>query len=127
MQTFSLKNTIAERIQDFLKNYPPFNLLSNADLFSICQQVEVIYLEKGKPVFKEGETAHKMFYITNKGAVTLTQTENNKDEIMDICDEGDIFGLRTLVLKERYIVNAITNEESIIYGIPSDIFEPYIE
>lgn len=33
MQTFSLKNTIAERIQDFLKNYPPFNLLSNTDLF----------------------------------------------------------------------------------------------
>ncbi len=123
-----MKNTIAERIQDFLKKYPPFNLLNKKDLFSICKQVEVIYLEKGKFVFKQTETTHNMFYITNKGAIKLTQIDdNNKIDIIDICDEGDIFGLRSLILKEHYFMNAEANEESIIYGIPSEIFKPFTE
>ncbi|MFC2110180.1 DUF294 nucleotidyltransferase-like domain-containing protein [Bacteroidota bacterium] len=122
-----MKNTIAERIQDFLKNYPPFNLLNKQDLFSICEQVQVIYLEKGKFIFTQTQETHKMFYITNKGAIKLTQTENEKTTIIDICDEGDIFGLRALILKQHYFMNAEANEESIVYGIPSDIFEPFAE
>ena len=122
-----MKNTIAERILDFLKNYPPFNLLSSTDLFKICEQVEVIYIEKGKFVFKQEENTHPMFYITNKGSVKLTSIENGKSTIVDICDEGDIFGLRALILKQFYYLNAEANEESIIYGIPSDVFEPFTE
>jgi CBS domain-containing protein len=122
-----MKNTIAERILDFLKTYPPFDLLSSSDLFSICEQVEVIYLEKGKFIFKQEENTHPMFYITNKGSVKLTTIENNKTNIVDICDEGDIFGLRALILKQFYYLNAEANEESIIYGIPADVFEPFTE
>ncbi|WP_139958579.1 DUF294 nucleotidyltransferase-like domain-containing protein [Flavicella sediminum] len=122
-----MKNTIAERIQDFLKNYPPFNLLNKEDLFSICEQVQVIYLEKGKFIFTQTEATHNMFYITNKGAIKLTQIENEKTNIMDMCDEGDIFGLRALILKQHYYMNAEANEETIVYGIPADIFEPFVE
>lgn len=122
-----MKNTIAERILDFLKNYPPFDLLSTADLFSICEQVEVIYLEKGKFIFRQEEHTHRMFYITNKGSVKLTTIEKEKTNIIDICDEGDIFGLRALILKQFYYLNAVANEESIIYGIPLDVFEPFTE
>ena len=46
-----MKNTIAERIADFLKNYPPFNLLTKKELKSISEEVEVLYLEKGKFIF----------------------------------------------------------------------------
>ncbi len=38
-------NTIAERIFDFLKDFPPFNLLSREQLLAISQAVDVIYLE----------------------------------------------------------------------------------
>ena len=122
-----MKNTIAERILDFLKNYPPFNTLSKEDLITICEQVQVIYLEKGKPVFKQEENLHSLFYIVNKGAIKLFNYENEKINIIDICDEGDIFGLRPLLFKEHYIMNAEANEESIVYGIPLDIFKPLIE
>jgi CBS domain-containing protein len=122
-----MKNTIAERILDFLKNYPPFDLLSSTDLFAICEQVEVIYIEKGKFIFEQKEHTHPMFYIVNKGSIKLSLTENEKTNIADICDEGDIFGLRALILKQFYYLNAEANEESIIYGIPADVFEPFIE
>jgi len=122
-----MKNIIAERILDFLKNYPPFNILNKKDLMTICEQVQVIYLEKGKPVFVQEEKTHSLFYIVNKGAVKLSSQEDKKTSIIDICDEGDIFGLRPLLLKEHYLMNAEANEESIIYGIPLQIFKPLSE
>ncbi|MEI6866004.1 DUF294 nucleotidyltransferase-like domain-containing protein [Flavicella sp.] len=122
-----MKNTIAERIADFLKNYPPFNLLSKKKLQSIAEEVEVLYIEKGKYIFSKESKPHDHFYIVNKGAVKLTLTEDLEQKIIDICDEGDIFGLRPLMTHENYILNAEANEESIIYGIPINIFKPLSE
>ncbi|MDG1714883.1 hypothetical protein [Lacinutrix sp.] len=34
-----MKNTIAERILDFLKSFPPFDALTYQQLFSIASQV----------------------------------------------------------------------------------------
>lgn len=122
-----MKNTIAERIADFLKNYPPFNLLTKKELKSISEEVEVLYLEKGKFIFNAESKPLAHFYIVNKGAVKLTMQEEEKQNIIDICDEGDIFGLRPLMVKENYILNAETNEESILYGIPLHVFKPLSE
>ena len=44
-------NTIAERIYDFLKGFPPFNLLPREQLLAISAAVDVIYLEKDASVF----------------------------------------------------------------------------
>tara|TARA_B100000809_G_C15139668_1_gene532539 strand:+ start:2475 stop:4388 length:1914 start_codon:yes stop_codon:yes gene_type:complete len=122
-----MKNTIAERISDFLKSYPPFSLLSEKELNTISKEIEVLYLEKGKYIFKKENEPQPLFYIVNKGAVKLTQEDEGIQNIIDICDEGDIFGLRPLMTKENYLMNAETNEESILYGIPLHIFKPLSE
>jgi CBS domain-containing protein len=49
-----MKNSIAERVYDFLKNYPPFNILKADDLLEISKQTSIIYLEKGDTLFKKG-------------------------------------------------------------------------
>ena len=122
-----MKNTIASRIADFLKNYPPFNLLHKEDLLSISKQVKVKYLEKGKMLFAEGDTGHKRFYVVNKGAISLERINNEKRETIDKCDEGDIFGLRPLFAKENYLINAIADEETVLYAIPIKKFKPLSE
>lgn len=122
-----MKNTIAERILDFLKNYPPFNLLPKKDLLTISKEVEVIYIEKGTLLFKQAEAPHSYFYIVHKGAIKLSQSDDQDSNIIDICDEGDIFGLRPLVLDENYLMSAEANEESILYGIPLQTFKPFTE
>ena len=122
-----MKNTIASRIADFLKNYPPFNLLEKEDLLSISKQVKVKYLEKGKTLFAEGDTGHKRFYVVNKGAVSLERITNDERETIDKCDEGDIFGLRPLFAKENYLINAIADEETVLYAIPIKKFKPLSE
>ncbi|MDT0688108.1 DUF294 nucleotidyltransferase-like domain-containing protein [Autumnicola psychrophila] len=123
-----MKNTIAARIADFLKEFPPFSLLEEKQLLTISKDVKVIYMEKGKPVFRKGENGHEHFYIVNKGAIDLQKiNENGEAETIDKCDEGDIFGLRPLFAKENYLINADTDEESILYAIPISIFKPIAE
>ena len=46
---------------------------------------------------------------------------------MDICDEGDIFGLRPLMANENYRLTAKAQEETILYAIPLRKFKPYIK
>lgn len=118
-----MKNTISHRVADFLKNYPPFNYLSNKDNELLSEQITIIYKEKDSAIFTENEETHNSFYVVHKGAVALRKGQKN--EIVDMCDEGDIFGLRPLIANENYKMAAVAYEESILYAIPISIFRPY--
>ena len=116
-------NTIAERIYDFLKNYPPFDMLASEQLMAISKAVDVGYFEKNQPIFKINQPIENHFYVVNNGAVGLYTAEGT---IIDECDEGDIFGLRALLRKDNYILDAIAIEETIVYSISSHLLEDYI-
>lgn len=122
-----MKNTISYRIYDFLKKYPPFDVIDTENLLNLSKEVVVIYLEKGKILFKEKENAHEYLYIVKEGAIEMLQTVSENAEMVDICDEGDVFGVRPMITATPYQMTAIAQEESIIYGIPAKEFRPIIE
>ncbi len=122
-----MKNTIANRVYDFLKKYPPFDIINEENLLNLSKEVVVIYLEKGKILFKEHDPTHDYFYIVKEGAIEMKQTVNDNFEMVDICDEGDVFGVRPMITHTPYLMTAIAQEESIIYGIPAKEFRPLIE
>lgn len=122
-----MKNTIAERVADFLKTYPPFDLIEKNQLLDIAKEVKIIYLEKESIIYNFDEECHNQFYVVQKGAVELKKKDDNGNtRTVDFCDEGDIFGLRPLFTDEVYALTAITDEESILYAIPLDTFKPVI-
>ena len=122
-----MKNTISERIADFLKYYPPFDMFTGEELQLISQEVIVKYLEKDQILFKENDDAHQHFYIVHKGAMILDRYQNGSSKTIDKCDEGDIFGLRPLIAKQDfYQIQAKAAEECILYGIPILAFKPII-
>ena len=121
-----MKNTIAERILDFLKGFPPFNLLPKETLFEISTKIEIHYFEKDQIIFDQNDNPHEHFYMVYEGAVRLYRFGEDKKHIVDICDEGDLFGLRPLIMKENYLMGAAANEESILYGIPIQLFSDII-
>ena len=124
-KSFVMSNRISERVADFLKRYPPFNEFTARDLQALSLEVNILYKRKGSRVFSKGDPVHPYFYVVHKGAVDLRQPADSK--IIDICDEGDIFGLRPLVAGEDYKLHAQAREESILYAIPIDVFRPYIQ
>lgn len=117
-----MKNTISQRVADFLKNFPPFNGLKINDLQLLSEEITILYKEKDSIIFSEKETGHDHFYVVHKGAIALIKKSNNT--IVDMCDEGDIFGLRPLMANENYELEAKAHEESILYAIPISIFKP---
>ncbi len=120
-----MKNTISARVADFLKDYPPFNEMHPKDLDVLSQEVSILYKTKESIIFEEDEQPHEHFYIIHKGAVVLRK--RSKDDIIDLCDEGDIFGLRPLMANENYKLGAKAYEESILYAIPISDFRPYTQ
>lgn len=118
-----MKNTISQRVADFLKNFPPFSYLKQKDLEIISEQITILYKEKDSVVFAVNEDTHDSFYVVHKGAVALRVDQQS--DIMDMCDEGDIFGLRPLIANENYKMEARTYEETILYAIPISVFRPY--
>jgi CBS domain-containing protein len=121
-----MKNTIAERIFDFLKDYPPFNLISKETLLEVSKSIEIQYFEKDQIIFNQNDTPHEHFYIIYEGAVRLYRFIDNEKHNLDICDEGDLFGLRPLIMQENYLMGAAANEETILYGIPISLFNGII-
>lgn len=117
-----MKNTISERIYDFLKDYPPFNLISKATLLQIATKVEIQYFEKDVIIFNQDDAPQEHFYIIYEGGIRLYRFIDDQKYNLDICDEGDVFGLRPLIINENYTMGASTNEETILYGIPVSSF-----
>ncbi len=118
-----MKNTISQRVADFLKNFPPFSFLKQKDIEIISEQITIIYQEKDSVVFTINEETHDSFYVVHKGAVALIADQQS--DILDMCDEGDIFGLRPLIANENYKMEARAFEETILYAIPINVFRPY--
>jgi len=118
-----MKNTISHRVADFLKGFPPFSFLHQSDLEKLSEQISIVYKDKDAVIFAENDKTHDSFYVVHKGAVALKKS--TKNTVLDMCDEGDIFGLRPLLAQENYIMEAVAYEESILYAIPIAVFKPY--
>lgn len=119
-----MQNSISDRIADFLKKFPPFSYLSLAELQKFAPEITILYKEKDSLVFDRDTAPHDFFYVVHKGAIALIRREDNST--IDICDEGDIFGLRPIMANENYKLEAKANEESILYAIPIALFKPII-
>ncbi|WP_373516290.1 DUF294 nucleotidyltransferase-like domain-containing protein [Pricia sp.] len=120
-----MKNTISARVADFLRVFPPFNEMHPKDLDALSQEVSILYKTKDSIIFEEDALPHTCFYVVHKGAVVLRK--KSEGDIMDLCDEGDIFGLRPLMANENYKLEAKAYEESILYAVPIADFRPYTQ
>ncbi len=119
-------NVIAERIADFLKEYPPFNNLSFEELKIVASSIRVINLEKNKTLFQINDVLHDSFYVVSSGVINLSVISDAEETLLNKCVEGDIFGLRPFFAKNNYMMTAKAREESVVFAIPIAIFRPFV-
>jgi len=118
-----MTNPIVQRVADFVAAFAPFQLMQEAQLLALCQHAEVIYQEKGELVFRQGEAAHESFYCVGEGAIQLIRQEGAEELLVDICDEGDLFGLRPLLADQPYGLEARAAENTLLYGFKIQRFK----
>ena len=122
-----MSNVIVNRVAEFLHRFPPFSFLEREDLLSVAQQVEIQYLEKGETLFTQGEPARPSFFVLKEGTIHLVEKTQNEEEIREICDEGDVFGVLALLGKRPYLLTSRVIQNSLIYAIPVSVFEKILE
>ena len=111
-------NAIHERVAHFIQKWPPFHLLKEEQLRILSEMISIRFSEKDEILFREGESTSSHFYLVRQGSVKITAGSDNK--LIDICDEGDIFGIRALIAKDNYAASAITSEQALLYQIPTN-------
>lgn len=121
-----MKNTIAERIAEFLQGYLPFSHLNFNELVEIAKDCHIIDLEKNKILFKINDKLHDCFYVVNTGTIHLTVIADAEETLLNKCYAGDIFGLRPFFAKNNYMMTARARENSILFAIPIKTFKPYV-
>ena len=117
---------LAQRVADFIRRYPPFSFLTEAQLLAAAQSVSVRYLGAQQVVYAQGDDPQTHFFVIYKGAVRLFREEQG-ERLIDQLDEGDVFGIRPLIARQAYRVSARTSEETLLYALPIDTFGRLIE
>ncbi|MFK8056090.1 MAG: DUF294 nucleotidyltransferase-like domain-containing protein [Saprospiraceae bacterium] len=117
---------LAARIADSLRHFPPFSYLSTDNLIWLSERITVRYMATDTVIFEQGQNPLQEFFVVNKGAVSLVRSDQS-DSLIDQLDAGDVFGIRPLIAKQRYAVTAKSSEETLLYVIPLEIFEPVID
>lgn len=121
-----MKNSIAESIANFLKDFKPFSFLSFEDLTEISKFIKVIHLDKNQKLFQINDALHDSFYVVNTGVVHLTVVSDADESLLNKCYSGDVFGLRPFFAKNNYQMTAKANDEAILFAIPIDKVRPYV-
>lgn len=121
-----MKNSVAESVANFLKDFKPFSFLSFEDLKTIAKFVKVIHLDKNQKLFQINDTLHDSFYVVNSGVIHLTVISDADETLLNKCYSGDVFGLRPFFAKNNYQMTAKANDDAILFAIPIEKVKPFV-
>jgi CBS domain-containing protein len=108
--------TVANR----LSRHPPFDRLEPELLDRMARGLRIRYLEPGEVIFEEGEPAKPEFYVVVKGGVDVSQRVDGETVLIDVCDEGDIFGVRALLGDRPYGARTQTKDDTLLYVLSKE-------
>lgn len=118
-------NVIQDRVAEFLRRFPPFSLLETAERSELAARVSIRYVTAGTVIFREGAKPGDEFYVLRQGSVEVHE-QGPPRQLVDVCDEGDVFGVRPLIAREPYLATAVAVDECILYVVPVAAAQPLL-
>lgn len=87
---------ISYRVTDFLKQYPPFHAVPDADLLAVAKGGRVRFYEPNEFILWQGEPHKSHIYVIQQGTVSLWDEAGGRSTLRDVRGAGDMLGI------ERY-------------------------
>ncbi|MGH2540537.1 MAG: putative nucleotidyltransferase substrate binding domain-containing protein, partial [Actinomycetota bacterium] len=103
----------------FLRRFPPFDALAEADLDRIASSVEIEYFLAGSVILLHGEVPSAHLYVVRKGAVELV----DRGRSFDVLTAGEVFGHPSLLSGLPITSDVRALEDTICYLIDADSAE----
>ena len=120
----------AGKLSDFLRTVPPFHLLSSPDLETLARTLVIEYFPKGETILNPEGPATQFLYIIRSGGVRILVPEKKgkgAEKVFDYRDEGDFFGLISLLSGEPSPFIVVAEEDTLCYLIKKDVFKKILE
>lgn len=111
-------NLIQSRIAEELAHHLPFSKMDKTALNRLAAETIVKYVEDKEILFEIGDAPQKCCWFIRQGQVSLYNKQQHELVLVDICEEGELFGLRSLITTEAYSLQAVVHKEALLYGIP---------
>ena len=111
--------TVANR----LARHPPFDRLDPELLKRVARGIRIRYLEVDEVVFEAGDPPRPEFYVVVKGEVVVSQQLDGRTVLIDVCDGGDIFGVRALLADRPYAARTQAKDDTLLYVLSKKSLE----
>lgn len=123
--------SIALRIADFLKDFPPFEFFDRAELIELSSKGRVRFHEGGESIFVTGMPRDRFIYVVRQGRVRIVEAAAGELEtgrsLLDLRGPGELLGLNGVLTDAPYLGTAIAETEVLIYCLPLQAFLEMIE
>ena len=111
-------NVIPDRIAESLRRFPPFTMLPHEAVRSLAAEATVRVIAAGDTLWKQGDPPSTELLFLARGRVEYVWQVEERTELVDVRDVGDILGLTALIKGEPLRVTAQVVEDSLLYGLP---------
>lgn len=119
--------TIAIRIADFLKDYPPFKFLQKDDLIELAAGGRVKFHEAEEIIFTQGHPRNQFIHVVQQGRVKILEPTPKGEKMIDLRGRGDLLGLQGVFSEDPYVHTGQTEMETILYALPRRKFVDLID
>jgi len=111
------------QVRRFLSTIEPFSFLPNDELDRIAGEMTVVQYFKGTIPFVQGATRVGYLYILQKGSAERYFEENGARSVLELMEEGDIYGGISMLLHDGLSVRTVKIlETSTFYLLPKKRF-----
>lgn len=120
--------SIALRIADFLKDFPPFEFFDRTELIELASKGRVRFHEGGESIFVTGMPRDRYIYVVRQGRVRIVEAAAGEfgtgRSLLDLRGPGELLGLNGVLTDAPYLGTAIAETEVLTYCLP---LQPFLE
>jgi CBS domain-containing protein len=119
-------SVIRYRVADFLREYPPFDVVSLTDLLSFSGSGKVVFHEDDIYLFRKGQSRQSTLWVIQQGRIEMLDEMPTGEHLRDVLGQGDILGLSHHSDDAAYQLTARTATEAILYSFNLDTFKTLV-
>jgi CBS domain-containing protein len=104
-------------IPSFLRAHPPFDELDEDALAQVVRATSIEFFPTAQPILAQGGEPARFLYVVRTGSVEVL----DGDQVVDLHQEGEVFGFVSLLTDEAPALGARAAEETICYLIEAGV------
>jgi CBS domain-containing protein len=107
----------------FLRDSPPFDQLTEAELAAIAPAFELVRFSRGTRILREGGAPSEYLYLVWQGEVGLTAD----GQLRQVLEQGDIFGYPSMLGQDAPVFDVTAAGDVIAYRLPEPHFRTLLD